>query len=189
MVVRLAAPSCGSLVGMAVIVRHARKDDLAELPVIERAAGEIFRSVNMDAVADDELPTVEELGRYQEAGRLLVADDGGRVVAYLLLEVIAGAVHVEQVSVHPDATRRGIGSMLIDVAERWGREHGLSSLTLTTYQHVPWNGPYYRRLGFQVVPDDEQPSALRAVRQAETARGLDAWPRVVMRRPIPHAGV
>lgn len=68
-------------------------------------------------------------------------------------------------------------------------ERGLSSLTLTTYQRVPWNGPYCRRLGFQVVPDAEQPPGLRAVRQVEMARGLDAWPRVAMRRPITDPGV
>jgi N-acetylglutamate synthase-like GNAT family acetyltransferase len=167
-----------------VTARFAREDDLARLPVIEHAAGEVFRSLGMDAVADDEVPTVEELGRYQQAGRLIVADDDGRVVAYLLLEVLATAAHVEQVSVHPDAARRGIGSQLINAAEKWAREQGLTSLTLTSYQYVPWNAPYYARLGFHVVADIEQPPELRAVRHAETARGLDAWPRVVMRRPI-----
>jgi hypothetical protein len=68
-----------------VTVRLAHEDDLARLPGIERAAGEVFRSLGMDAVADDELPTVEELGRYQQAGRVIVGDDNGRVVAYLLL--------------------------------------------------------------------------------------------------------
>ncbi len=171
-------------VSVAVTVRAAREGDLAALPVIERAAGEMFRSLGMDTVADGDVPTIEELDRYRQAGGLIVAEDDGRVVGYVLLEVLAGAVHVEQVSVHPDAARRRIGSRLLDAAERWAREQGLTSLTLTSYQDVPWNAPYYAQLGFRVVPGIEQPSELRAVRQAEAARGLDAWPRVVMRRSI-----
>ena len=177
---------CCTLVGM-VTVRLAHGDDLARLPDIERAAGEVFRSLGMDAVADDEPPTLEELGGYQRAGRVIVGEDDGRIVGYLLLDLIADAAHIEQVSVHPDVARRRLGSQLIDAAERWAREQGVSSLTLTCYQHVSWNGPYYARLGFHVVPEAEQPLELRVVRRAETARGLDAWPRVVMRRPITSA--
>jgi hypothetical protein len=75
---------------------------------------------------------------------------------------------------------------LIDVAAQWARERGLSSLTLTSYEQVPWNPPYYGRLGFEVVPETEQSPELRAGRRSEIARGLDAWPRVVMRRPGCH---
>ncbi|HEY7010352.1 MAG TPA: GNAT family N-acetyltransferase [Jatrophihabitantaceae bacterium] len=90
-------------------VRLARETDLVVLPGIERAAGEMFRLLGMDVVADDEPPTVEELSGYQQDGRLFVSDDNGRVVAYLLLDVLAGAAHIEQVSVHPDAAGRRIG--------------------------------------------------------------------------------
>jgi hypothetical protein len=27
--------------------------------------------------------------------------------------------------------------------------------TLTTFEHVPWNAPYYRRRGFRVLDDGE----------------------------------
>jgi hypothetical protein len=47
---------------------------------------------------------------------------------------------------------------------------------------VPWNAPYYERLGFRRV-DDLTPG-LRAIRAAEAARGLDRWPRVAMRRDL-----
>jgi hypothetical protein len=49
---------------------------------------------------------------------------------------------------------------------------------------VPWNGPYYARLGFTVVPDDEAGPGLLALRSHERAIGLDAWPRQSMRRPL-----
>ena len=139
----------------------------------------------MDAVADDDPGSVEELAAFQRGGRAFIYPDGpGRPVAYLLLGVIDGYAHVEQVSVHPGHSRRGIGSQLIEAADEWACEHDLAGLALTTYARVPWNAPYYERLGFHALPEPDVPSGLRSVREHEAARGLDAWPRVVMVRAL-----
>ncbi|MEU5012529.1 GNAT family N-acetyltransferase [Streptomyces sp. NPDC021749] len=163
----------------------------AELPLLralERAAGEPFRHLDMASVADDEPPSLFELTRYQRAGWALAAYDVhepgaptgvSRPVGYLLREPVDGCTHIEQVSVHPDHARRGIGRALIDRAERDG---GPVPLTLTTFAEVPWNAPYYARLGFRVLSDAELTPGLRAVRAHEAALGLDRWPRVCMRR-------
>jgi hypothetical protein len=49
---------------------------------------------------------------------------------------------------------------------------------------VPWNGPYYRRLGFREVAPAEETLGLRRVRAHEAAIGLDRWPRLCMRRDL-----
>jgi GNAT superfamily N-acetyltransferase len=166
-------------------IRAARRDDLALLVEIERAAGETFRSLGMDSVADDDPGSVEELTSYAEGGRALVAADADdRPVGYLLLDVVDGAAHVEQVSVHPDHARRGLGRGLIERAASWASAHGLHALTLTTYVDVPWNGPYYERLGFRYLSPDEETPGLRAIRDRERASGLDAWPRACMSRSL-----
>jgi GNAT superfamily N-acetyltransferase len=165
-----------------VMIRLARTDDLAALIAIELAAGAAFRDLGMDVVADDDPGSPEELGPYAEDGRALVAVDGDdRPVGYLLLDIVDGAAHIEQVSVHPDHARRGIGRALIKEAVSWARSRGLDALTLTTYVEVPWNGPYYERLGFAYVAAEEETPGLRALRVRERARGLDAWPRACMR--------
>lgn len=167
------------------MIRLARPDDLAELAEVERAAGLPFRGIGMDAVADDAPPTVAELAPYAADGRAWVfAGQEDRPVAYLLVDVVDGQAHIEQVSVRPEYARRGIGRRLVDVAREWARAHDLPQLCLTTYAEVPWNGPYYARLGFEVVPAAELTEGLRAIRAAEAAKGLDAWPRVVMRQRL-----
>ncbi|MEW1720201.1 GNAT family N-acetyltransferase [Streptomyces sp. NPDC093109] len=160
----------------------------AELPVlqdIERAAGRPFRALGMAAIADDEPPGLALLEQYRAVGRAWVTDDGtGRPVAYLLHDTVDGAAHIEQVSVHPDAARRGLGRALIEhLAERSLRA-GLDALTLTTFAEVPWNAPYYERLGFRVLADGELTDGLREIRRTETGHGLDRWPRVCMRRGL-----
>jgi GNAT superfamily N-acetyltransferase len=167
------------------VIRPARADDLAALVGIELAAGEAFRALGMDAVADDDPGSVEDLVPYAERGRALVAADAeDRPIGYLLLELVDGAAHIEQVSVHPDHARKRVGSELIDRASSWARSRGLDALTLTTYREVPWNGPYYQRLGFVYLTAEEETPGLRAIRASERGRGLDKWPRACMRLPL-----
>ncbi|MEU4800058.1 GNAT family N-acetyltransferase [Streptomyces sp. NPDC023327] len=168
----------------------------AELPVlqdIERAAGEAFRALGMDAVADDEPPAEEQLERFRRAGRAWVAADEDDVpLAYLLSQPVvyapgppvAYAEHIEQVTVHPRAARRGLGRALIEhLADRAGAR-GRTALTLTTFADVPWNAPYYARIGFRPLPDAALPPALEEIRAHEARLGLDRWPRLCMCRPL-----
>lgn len=167
------------------MIRSARPNDLSDLRDIERAAGAAFYHLDMDDIAEDEPPTVEELAAFQTAGRAWVAVDAAdRPVAYLLVESVDGSAHIEQVSVHPDYARRGIGKALVEAAADWARSKALTGLTLTTFTHVPWNAPYYERLGFQVLREHELTRGLRAIREHEATLGLDRWPRVVMRRDL-----
>jgi GNAT superfamily N-acetyltransferase len=140
----------------------------------------------MHAVADDPPPDLEALRAFQRDGRAWVFVDGDdHPVAYLLVETVDDRAHVEQVSVHPSHARHGIGRRLLDCADSWAAEHGRSELTLTTYVDVPWNGPYYQRLGFRFLQDDEIGEQLRAIREREVAIGLDSWPRAAMIRDHP----
>jgi predicted N-acetyltransferase YhbS len=160
-----------------VQIRQVRADELPLLRAIERAAGECFRDVGMPEIADDEPLPVEELDRFRRGGTAWVAvDDADRPVAYLVAEPVDGGLHVEQVSVHPAHARRGLGRALLDEA---GRE---AALTLTTFARVPWNAPYYARLGFRMLDESEWTPGLRAIRAREAAIGLDGWPRVCLRR-------
>ena len=108
--------------GLVLTIRFARSDDLLALPEIERRAGEVFRALSMNAVADDEPLSVQHLAEYQRAGRAWVAEDAGEVVGYLLLDVVAGAAHIEQVSIDPTHARRRIGSQLIEAAASWAAQ-------------------------------------------------------------------
>ncbi|MDT0342474.1 GNAT family N-acetyltransferase [Streptomyces litchfieldiae] len=166
-------------------LRKTRPDESPLLQDIERAAGEPFRALGMAEIADDEPPPLAELDRHARAGLSWVATDAAdRPVAYLVAEPVDGALHIEQVSVHPAHARRGLGRSLIEEAAGHAAAAGLPALTLTTFAEIPWNAPYYRRCGFLVLAEDDITPGLRAIRRHEAAIGLDRWPRVCMRRPL-----
>ncbi len=104
---------------MAVSVRAATADDVALLAGIELAAGERFRAVGMDDIADAEpLPEGDLLAATAE-GRVWVAELDGEVVGYVLAMDLAGQPHLEQVSVVPWAGGRGVGAALVVAVVGW----------------------------------------------------------------------
>ena len=136
-------------------------------------------------MADDPPPPLVHLEAFRVAGRAWVASDAaGRPVAYLVALELDGALHVEQVSVHPGHARRGVGARLLEHLAGVGRERGVQRLTLTTFRDVPWNAPYYARLGWRVLaPDAQGPELARLVAVEARALPTDA-PRVAMERSL-----
>lgn len=166
-------------------IRPATLKDLVRIQAIEVAAGEAFCGYDMAEIAEHDPPSIEMLAGHVESGTIWVAVDGNDApVAYLVADVFGDLVHIEQVTVHPEAARGGIGRSLIDHLEVWARNRGLRAITLTTFRDIPWNAPYYARLGFEMMADVDLPIALREIVALESALGLDRWPRVVMKRVI-----
>ncbi|WP_233625466.1 GNAT family N-acetyltransferase [Actinoplanes sp. ATCC 53533] len=168
-----------------IAIRLTCSSDLAAIQRIELAAGELFREIGMADIADHPVPTLAVLADFQRAGHSWVAVDGSdRPVAFVLVRIVDGRAHVEQVSVDPAYARRRIGRDLIDHVESWAAGRGLSALSLTTFRDVEWNGPYYGRLGFAVLAPAGHGPELAALIVEEVAHGLDPARRIAMIRPI-----
>lgn len=171
-------------------IRPMTPEDGPDLRRIERRAGERFADVGMPGIAAAEPATVEVLAAYADAGRGWVATgDGGEPVGYVVVEVVDGNAHIEQISVLPDHQGRGVGRALVDRVAAWAAGQRMPAMTLTTFRDVPWNGPLYRHLGFRFLDHDTLGPELAAVRTHETTLGLDPAIRVCMRRDLePPAG-
>lgn len=124
-----------------VRVRQAARDHLSTVRDIELVAGQRYGEYGLDGVADDEPASVEELARYADDGRAWVAvDDAGQPIGYILVDIIDGGGHIEQVSVVPACQGHGVGRALIEQAEYWAISKGLPVLTLTTSTCLPHGG-------------------------------------------------
>jgi GNAT superfamily N-acetyltransferase len=183
---RPTSPSSSGCSPIAAHIRLGRTEETGALQQIEIASGELFRTVGMAAVADDDPAPARLFAEAAAAGRLWVAEDGpGRgPVGFALAILVDGRPHLEQLSVHPDHGRRGIGRALVATVAEWARSSGATELTLSTFRDVPWNGPYYARLGFAAIPDADLTAGLLAVRDEEAAHGLDVSRRELMRLPL-----
>lgn len=116
-------------------------------------------------------------------GFLLVAGDP--VVGFVHVVVLDDHAHLEQLSVHADHLRQGIGTALVRAAIDLTAREGFRALSLCTYRDVAWNAPFYAALGFTEVEPADQLPFQRELRAHEVGLGLDeSGPRLVMSVPL-----
>jgi GNAT superfamily N-acetyltransferase len=161
------------------VIRPAVHDEIERLREIEDDAGLAFAGIGMPEISSHDAPSAAALAPFIDDGRACVAvDDDDRPIAYLVWSVVDGFAFIEQVSVARSHARRGVGRELIDQLEATTRR----PLLLTTFRDVPWNAPYYRRLGFEVVEPADHGPELAALIARETAAIPSDAPRVAMSR-------
>jgi GNAT superfamily N-acetyltransferase len=160
----------------------ARPCDLPLIGAIELAAAQLLAGHASDA-ALNEVTDLRELRSAQEQERLWVVINGDVPVGFAHADVLeTGVAHLQEVDVHPDHGRRGLGAQLVATVCGWARASNFESIVLTTFRDVPWNMPFYLKLGYEVVPPDEWSATIRSIVSDEHRRGLDLARRVVMRR-------
>src|SRR5690606_7751557 len=119
------------------------------------------------------------------AGLLWVAADSDeRPVAFAAVIMIGGHPHLHELSVDPAHGRRGIGRRMVEAVCDWARAGGHGGVTLSTYKGVPWNAPFYERMGFRTMGETELSPALADLRSQESVDGLDVRHRVIMLREL-----
>jgi GNAT superfamily N-acetyltransferase len=163
------------------MIRHAQRADLAHLQPIERAASVLFPEGRIPDV-DDVMP-MDDLERGLLDASLLVAESDGMVTGFAMAKELDGNFHLTVMAVHPEHGKRGFGRELVQaiIDEAARRQH--PAVTLTTFEDLPWNGPFYQSAGFRVISDKELSPALRHILAHETHLGMER--RVAMQCAIP----
>ncbi|MGM8429851.1 GNAT family N-acetyltransferase [Enterobacter cloacae] len=170
-------------VGLNITVRPTRPGDVTALPAIEHAAGQRFRDYpELAWLAEGEVISAEQHLGYAERGLSWLALANELPVGFILAELHASSLFIVELSVHLDWQGKGIGRRLIACVADQARKRGLASLTLTTFRDVPWNAPFYARLGFEMITT--LTPELREKREEETAHGLAYDARCAMRLPL-----
>ena len=101
-------------------ITAARVEDLARLSAIELAAARLLAGHAPESVLN-ETTSLDVLKRAQREGRLWVALADDVPVGFAHVEVIEPeAAHLEEIDVHPDHGRRGLGAKLIRQVCRLG---------------------------------------------------------------------
>ncbi|HYS64781.1 MAG TPA: GNAT family N-acetyltransferase [Paraburkholderia sp.] len=169
----------------AVTFRLAAPHDASVIRTIEFEAGLRFVSVGMTGIADAPPMALELVERKIAAREIIVAVDADETcVGFVMFEPQPTRFYVQELDVLTSHAGRRIGAALIEQVAQLARAQRVMQLTLSTYREVPWNAPYYRRLGFRDIEEAGLDAALIARREAHIARGLDESKRVFMRRDL-----
>lgn len=86
-----------------------------------------------------------------EYARLFVADVWGNVAGYSNIMMISSEAHINNIAVHPDYRRMGIGAMLIkNMLQVAWHEHNITQITLEVRKSNIAARHLYRKFGFAV---------------------------------------
>lgn len=169
-----------------ILLRAGTIADLSELREVDDDAALLYVQAGLTLdLPDDHEFVVSERGHWQrslQAGSAIVATDlRGGMLGFAAVTRLDRQPYLAQLSVRRTHMRRGIGSALLYAALDAAQARG-ASLWLTTYDHLPWNRPFYERNGFTRVPEAICGPEMRAELQIERSALPLPEMRVAMRR-------
>ena len=165
-----------------ITIRRTTETDLRQLPNVERSAARSFATIpELSWIVDDDVLDEAQHRRFARAGWSWVADIAGAPVGFICAEFVEHEVHVWEVAVGEPYQQQGIGSRLMARIAAQARDAGACALTLTTFRDVPWNGPFYASLGYEVIDPETYSARLRRVLELEVQAGIPADRRCAMR--------
>ena len=163
-------------------VRPTRGTDIGRLEAVERSAATLFRALpDLAWIADDHVAGPDTHRTAVAQGLSWVAVDAAdQPIGFLIAAVEDDTdLHILELSVATEHQGRGAGRALMAAARQEAGVRAKQALTLTTFSTVPWNAPFYARLGYAALTFAETPAYLRETLAAEAAHGLTG--RVAMR--------
>lgn len=157
-------------------------EHLRAIPKIEQAAAATFAAEDLPPSLKYKVTDSDTLQLAQESGRLWVALDAmQRPVGFALAEVADGQAYLSEMDVNPEHMRRGLGTRLVGAVVDWAVSRNFESVLLVTFRHLPWNAPFYEKLGFAPLAESELGQELREFIEEEAEAGINAANRVGMR--------
>lgn len=161
--------------------RLTKVEDVHLLPDIERSAGERFREISSLAwIADDDVMSPETHLLYVAQSTSWVAEVDNQIVGFLCAESVDEDIHVWLLAVQLEWQGKGIGRQLMKTVIEHAHHNKFLSVTLTTFRDVPWNEPFYRALGFEIIDSEMIDSRLKKILDEEIQHGLSGEMRCAM---------
>lgn len=162
-------------------VRLAYSSELAQLQEIEREASSLFANTRYSFLVGAEPGSLEFLRLQHNDGKVWVVEDSeNHPVGFAAAGFVNGSPHLHEVDVLPAHGRQGLGTRLINEVVEWARGAGYERLTLSTFRDIPWNAPFYQKLGFEAIGEVDLPDGLVEIRRRERELGLPVDERVCM---------
>ena len=107
--------------GDELYLRIATAQDVALVCAIDKSATMKFGTIPELAdlaEADDATQKVEQ---WLSCGRIYIVEDAGQAAGFIAARLKDGYLFIEEISVHLDHQRKGIGGMLLDAVLEWLR--------------------------------------------------------------------
>lgn len=165
-------------------LRTATRDDIAQLQSVDLAASQLFEPTGLITEEDGPVPIpAHALNDGINNGLLFVVTDPfAEPVGFVLASQKGPDLYLDQVSVNPAHGKRGLGAILVQRIIMEADARRKRGVILSTFRDLPWNGPFYRKLGFEEIPKTRLKPWMKALEKIQSET-MDVSLRCFMRRP------
>lgn len=139
-------------------IRHVEPEDADAL-------AEMNRLVNCSSVTSQQMAV--SLRRESGVEIILVAEDLGQLVGLACIQILRSALfpdpwaELTELYVDPEHRRRGIGSALLEQAEKWARARGATQMQVRTGDKNEAGRGIYQKRGYSIRPHQLLEKALK----------------------------
>ncbi|MEN9517681.1 MAG: hypothetical protein RLZZ381_269 [Cyanobacteriota bacterium] len=162
-------------------IRSARLEELSLLAQIEQSAAKLFLDTPFSFVVDADPLPLDFVQQQFQVGQVWVAVNRHEtLVGYAIAREVDGTLYLQQIDVAPEHGRRGIGSALVNTVCAWAKQHRHNIVSLSTFRDIPWNAPFYSKLGFRILDKSGLTTGFQQIGLQEIESGLPISERVIM---------
>jgi GNAT superfamily N-acetyltransferase len=162
-------------------IRSARVEELTMLSQIEKSAAVLFLDTPYAFLANDEPLSLDFVQQRFQAGQVWVAvDKQDVVVGFAITREVDDTIYLQEMDVDPVHGCRGLGAALVETVCAWAQLQGYKTISLSTFRDLPWNAPFYAKLGFRMLDESELSIGFQQIRRQEMVDGLPIADRVMM---------
>jgi len=166
----------------SISVSPGQSEHIAALPGIEVEAATMFPEADLPLNLRHRVTELSDLRAAIDDKRLWVAvTRDNRTVGFAMADVVDGQAYLEELDVLPTFGKMGIGTRLLQAVIEWARAGRYTGLTLITFRHLAWNGPFYEKLDFDYLDSTEHGPEIAGLIEEERLVGIDVTKRVAMR--------
>jgi GNAT superfamily N-acetyltransferase len=160
------------------VARAARYEDFGAIQQVETRAAQRFTG-NLAFIAQAPPLPIERLAEFHAVGGLHVLVHNHAIVGMAAHTLLDGVGYLAELDVVPEHAGQRLGQRILKRVIGCLIATRVSSLWLTTYRDVPWNGPYYRRIGFIEATPGSGSELHRQLTNEKTGR-LGSLARIAM---------
>jgi GNAT superfamily N-acetyltransferase len=155
------------------------------LAQIKQSAARLFADTPYAFLVNAEPLPLDVVQQQFQAGQVWVAVHREQtVVGYAITREVDATLYLQEIDVTPEHGRRGIGAALVNRVCAWAQQQGYRIVSLSTFRDIPWNAPFYAKLGFCMLKPSELTIGFQQIRQQEAGVGLPLSKRVIMQREV-----
>lgn len=167
-------------------IRSATLLDLTQISAVELSAATAFSQLPLAFLQQlpNDIPPRRSSFYHSMVGLgtswVLCFDE--KVIGFICTERLSeeNCLHIHEFAIAQAFQRKGFGENLLKHVIIWAEQQQIARLTLTTFKEVPWNAPFYKKVGFSIVSEENLDKRLQALLQGEVQVGLPYETRCAM---------